>query len=206
MGFIYKVTNDINEKVYIGQTAFSIEERFAEHCKDRLQEKSKHRPLYNAMNKYGIEHFKIEKIEECSIDMLSEREIYWIAYYNSYENGYNATRGGEGTRTINYNEIAETYLKLKNKEQTAKECNCSVSTVSNVCKMFNIETFSNCSGRAVIRIDDDNNRVYYKSIRSAAEELSISLNKEMQTIRKRITNVINHHQNQKAYGFYWKLL
>ena len=63
MGFIYKVTNDINEKIYVGQTAFSIEERWSEHLKDRLQQKSKNRPLYNAMNKYGIEHFKIEQID-----------------------------------------------------------------------------------------------------------------------------------------------
>lgn len=46
----------------------------------------------------------------------------------------------------------------------------------------------------------------YESIRKASEELSISLNKEAQTIRKRITNVVNHHPEQKAYGFYWKLL
>ena len=79
MGFIYKVTNDINEKVYIGQTAFSIEERFAEHCKDRFQEKSKHRPLYNAMNKYGVENFIVEELEYIKDDnKLSEREIYWI--------------------------------------------------------------------------------------------------------------------------------
>lgn len=207
MGFIYKVTNDINEKVYIGQTAFTIEERFAEHCKDRLQDKSKNRPLYNAMNKYGIEHFQIEQIEECPIDKLSEREIYWIEYYNSYENGYNATRGGEGTRTIkDYNIIAETYLLLKSKEQTAKKCGCSVSTVSSVCKLFQIETFNNCGGRPVARIDEKGNKKYYKSIRNAAEELSISLQKDMQTIRKRITNVVNHHPEQKAYGFHWELL
>lgn len=93
MGFIYKVTNDINEKIYVGQTAFSIEERWSEHLKDRLQQKSKNRPLYNAMNKYGIEHFKIEQIEECPLEQLSEREIHWIEYYNSYENGYNENRG-----------------------------------------------------------------------------------------------------------------
>lgn len=207
MGFIYKVTNDINEKIYVGQTAFSIEERWSEHLKDRLQQKSKNRPLYNAMNKYGIEHFKVEQIEECPLEQLSEREIYWIEYYNSYENGYNATRGGEGTRIIkDYNIIAETYLLLKSKQETAKQCNCSVSTVTSVCKLFQIETFSNCGGRNIIRIDDEGNKKYYESIRKASEELSISLNKEAQTIRKRITNVVNHHPEQKAYGFYWKLL
>jgi len=38
MSFIYKITNDINDKVYIGKTAFSIEKRFKEHCKDAFKE------------------------------------------------------------------------------------------------------------------------------------------------------------------------
>ena len=64
MAYIYKISNDINNKVYIGKTNQTIKERWHQHCsdsKDRvLYEK---RPLYSAMNKYGIEHFKIEEIE-----------------------------------------------------------------------------------------------------------------------------------------------
>ena len=50
------------------------------------------------MNKYGIEHFHIEEIEECDDNIVNEREVYWIKFYNSYHNGYNATYGGEGRR------------------------------------------------------------------------------------------------------------
>jgi hypothetical protein len=48
------------------------------------------------MNKYGNEHFHIEEVEECPLEILSEREKYWIKYFFSYENGYNATMGGDG--------------------------------------------------------------------------------------------------------------
>ena len=73
MGYIYKITNDINDKIYIGKTEFNIEKRFQEHIKDS-EKLYKNRPLYNAMNKYGIEHFKIELIEETN--NTEEREKY----------------------------------------------------------------------------------------------------------------------------------
>ena len=97
MAYIYKIVNDINNKVYIGKTEFSIEKRFKEHCRDSKKE-HQNRPLYNAMNKYGIEHFKIELIEECNNP--EEREIYWIQHFDSYKNGYNATLGGDGKNIL----------------------------------------------------------------------------------------------------------
>ena len=75
-GIIYKISNDINNKIYIGKTLETIEKRFAQHLKDAKKRKTEKRLLYNAINKYGANHFKIEKIEECSIEQLSEREQY----------------------------------------------------------------------------------------------------------------------------------
>ena len=72
MAYIYKITNDINNKIYIGKTNFSIEKRWKEHLKTYKRENIEKRPLYNAMNKYGIEHFHIEQIEET--DNPEERE------------------------------------------------------------------------------------------------------------------------------------
>ena len=54
------------------------------------------------MRKHGTENFEIELIEEISIDKLSEREMYWIEKYNSYHNGYNATKGGDGKQLYDY--------------------------------------------------------------------------------------------------------
>lgn len=90
--FIYKITNLINGKIYIGQTTRSVEVRFRYHCYN-----SKSRSLIrNAINKYGKENFKIELIKECnSIIELNEQEIYYIKTHNSLTpNGYNIQKGG----------------------------------------------------------------------------------------------------------------
>lgn len=113
MAYIYKIINDINNKIYIGKTNFSIEQRWKEHCKDRKRRNYEKRPLYSAMNKYGIEHFHIEMLEKCSIEQASEREIFWIEYYGSFKNGYNATVGGDGKAYLDYNLIYQTYMYTK---------------------------------------------------------------------------------------------
>lgn len=101
---IYKITNNINQKVYIGQTILSIEERFKKHKKNSSYLKLKHLPLYQAFNKYKFENFSIELLEKIKIEKADEREIYWISYYNSYNSGgYNATLGGMGNRRITKN-------------------------------------------------------------------------------------------------------
>ena len=64
MAYIYQITNDINDKVYVGKTETSLEQRFKEHCKDSQTERCENRPLYRAMKKYGIEHFSISLIEQ----------------------------------------------------------------------------------------------------------------------------------------------
>lgn len=94
MAYIYKITNDINDKIYIGKTNQTIKERWRQHYSDsKTRIVAEKRPLYLAMNKYGIEHFKIEEVEKCLDEDAYKREIYWIEYYNSYKDGYNATLG-----------------------------------------------------------------------------------------------------------------
>lgn len=109
MAFIYKITNDINGKVYIGKTNYSIEKRFKEHCSDAMRERCEKRPLYSAMRKYGFEHFHIEQLEEVPLNDTSERERYWIEYYKSFHNGYNATMGGDGKNYVDYGELVDLY-------------------------------------------------------------------------------------------------
>lgn len=117
MAYIYKITNDINNKVYIGKTTTTIEDRWKQHQSDMNKRRCEKRPLYSAMRKYGYRHFNIEEIEECSIKDLNDREIYWIDYYDSYHNGYNATRGGDGTIYVD----AEPILKLWDEGKNIKE-------------------------------------------------------------------------------------
>lgn len=88
-GIIYKITNSINGKVYVGQTTRTIQERFAEHVKaDSI--------LGKDIRKFGKKNFAIEIVEECeNSEQLNEREIFWIAELNcKYPNGYNTMDGG----------------------------------------------------------------------------------------------------------------
>ena len=123
--FIYKITNNINGKVYIGQTN-NPKRRFQEHKNKGYGEA---KILYYAFDKYGIENFSFETIEE--VKNYNEREKYWIKYYDSFENGYNLTEGGENP-PIKYGEnhhlcshsqevVDLIYDLLKNTKMTVKE-------------------------------------------------------------------------------------
>ena len=89
---IYKITNLINGKCYIGQSTNS-KRRFSEH-KAKGYGNENNKVLYYAFDKYGIENFSFEVIEE-QVENYNEREKYWIRYYDSFENGYNQTEGGD---------------------------------------------------------------------------------------------------------------
>lgn len=138
MGFIYKIVNDINDKVYIGQTECSIQDRWLAHCNDSKY-KDHNRPLYCAFNKYGIEHFKIELVEQCDTHLLSEREQYWIAEFDSYNNGYNATLGGEGTQYYDYKLIKEKWESGLSSLEVAKLMGCSERTVFRALNAYDID-------------------------------------------------------------------
>lgn len=103
MGYVYKIANKINNKIYIGITQRTIKERWNDHLKIAYDKKSKdYNALFKkAIRKYGEENFVIEEIEQReTLEELKNREIYWIKYYNSYAfdkegYGYNSTRGGD---------------------------------------------------------------------------------------------------------------
>ena len=76
------------------------------------------------MRKYGIEKFHIEKVEECPLEILSDREKYWIEFFSSYKNGYNATIGGDGKQLYNYDEIVKGFLSGKLVYELAEEFEC----------------------------------------------------------------------------------
>lgn len=131
MGYIYKITNIVNNKAYIGQTVNTIAQRFIEHKSHyKTNLTNSNRPLYNAFSKYGLENFIIEEIEKIPNNLLNEREQYWIKYYDTYNNGYNATLGGDATILYNYKEIAELYQKYQNQSEVARILGCQYTTVT----------------------------------------------------------------------------
>lgn len=98
--FIYKITNKINNKIYIGKTIKSIEERFDAHIKCAKNKINRH--LYDSMNHYGYENFEVTLVEKCAtIEHLNERERYWVAEFDCLTpRGYNMTLGGDGGNTL----------------------------------------------------------------------------------------------------------
>jgi group I intron endonuclease len=130
MAYIYEITNDINNKKYIGKTEGTIEKRFQEHCRDAFRRRCEKRPLYAAMRKYGIEHFHISLLEET--DNPEERECYWIEKLSSFKYGYNATIGGDGKKYLDYDLILKTYSKINNCNEVAKILNISSDSVRKV--------------------------------------------------------------------------
>ena len=100
---IYKITNKQNNKIYIGKSK-SVEDRWIYHTSHHNDSKEWNKILYKAFRKYGIDNFNFEIIEpmdEKTYDKFgNNREQYWIIYYDSLNNGYNETNGGDGGYNI----------------------------------------------------------------------------------------------------------
>ena len=95
---IYKITNLINGHCYIGKTN-NFKRRKDDHFRLAIAtgHKEYNKTLYQAIRKYGQENFSFEIIEELENYSISgEREKYWIKYFDSYNNGYNESEGGDG--------------------------------------------------------------------------------------------------------------
>ena len=122
-GIIYKATFP-NNKIYVGQTTRTLEQRKKEHYRAIKNKKNKkyNYPLYRAIRKYGWDNLKWEIIDYGENKKeLDEKEIYWIEYYNSYvgfsnSNGYNLTLGGASVRSftvLNEKELYNCGLEIK---------------------------------------------------------------------------------------------
>lgn len=146
-GFIYKITNRVNNKVYIGQTRFTVEHRFKQHLKNHNIE-HRTQPLYLAFAKYGIDNFYVETLEECPVDKLDEREIFWIAKYDSFNHGYNATLGGsKGCKYFwtdnQYDEIRSMYLSGFTSKKIADQFGVSSYTIISILKSMGVKIKGN---------------------------------------------------------------
>lgn len=201
MAYIYKITNKINGKVYIGKTLNSIQKRWREHLIDSKKRRCEKRPLYSAINKYGEENFEIEQIEECSHDILNERECYWIEYFGSFKNGYNATVGGDGRPYLDYDLIYNTYIKINSISKTAELCQCSKDSVIKILKNKGLTTqdFIKNSSKTVTMLDKNTEEIL--KIFPSAREASKFLNKTPQHIRD-----VCLGKRKSAYGYKWRYL
>ena len=117
---IYKITNKINGKIYIGQSV-DIAKRWDEHRRaiHYVNEHTYNYPLYRAIRKYGLDNFDFCVIEICSSEKLTDREQYWIDYYQSkVPHGYNqedakdAKRGEKSNFAVLSDKQAQEIVRL----------------------------------------------------------------------------------------------
>lgn len=186
MGYIYKITNNLNHKSYIGKTTYTIDHRFKQHINNaKTREDLAHLPLYMAMNKYGIDNFSIEEVEQVSDnDLLSQREIYYIEKYDTYLNGYNATKGGDGALLYDYDEIWKLWDEEKlSIKQIADKIGCNDFTVRSCLTSHNVPTEERIERGAndgnsktkqqVLQIDPETQQIIntYNSIAEASKKV-----------------------------------
>ena len=92
---IYKITNKVNGKVYVGKTKRTLETRWAQHRRD-ANSKIAYFKLQKAIKQYGAENFIIEVIDHAATkEEADAKEVYWIRFYNATEKGYNTSPGGK---------------------------------------------------------------------------------------------------------------
>lgn len=172
---IYKITNKLNNKCYIGQTIKSAEERWKEHQSHAFgtHPNDINKTLYKAIRKYGLENFIFEVLQDNieTYEQLDKAEIYWIDYYNSFVKGYNETFGGQQHHKILPNkEIIEDYYKTRSARKTALNFGIDHSTVDDILNQNNIPRFSfrQATGQRIMISKDD----FYKefdSVKDCAE-------------------------------------
>ena len=130
MGLIYKISNDINDKIYIGLTTRTLKIRWNEHKKYAGKNNS---AIDQAIYEFGIDHFKCELLQDNIINTeLHQAERDWIAFYDSYNNGYNLTPGGNGRSLtdIQIQSIEQLYfIEQKSIAQICEALNLPHSTV-----------------------------------------------------------------------------
>lgn len=145
MGYIYKIENMLNHKMYIGKTDyFNVNRRWNEHLRAINREDCKNRALYRAMKKYGVENFEFSVIEET--ENTAEREAYWINLLHTYSDGYNETLGGDGRAYVSVDiEELKAFYANHNFSETSEYFKISPKTLRNIMKQNNIEIESSQS-------------------------------------------------------------
>lgn len=137
MAEVYIITNKVNGKQYVGKTNRITAKRMQEHFSNIYKTETESRPLYRAFKKYGIESFIYEVIETNLSPQEAElKEINMIYELDTFNNGYNATIGGDGKtyKLVNEEEVAyiiDLYVR-KNKTlvEIAKIMNSCQETIS----------------------------------------------------------------------------
>lgn len=213
MAYIYKVTNTINGKSYVGATKRTAKRRMTEHKTDSRKDFPT-MPLHKAIKKYGEDLFTYEIIEKCDDSIMQEREKFWIQELRTIENGYNLSLGGFGFSSIRYDDVKKSLLETRSIKETALLLCCDVGCVRKFAHKENIydlmldrdiqyASFS----KQVVGYFKDNNTLIFKSCHTAAIYCSNMLQAKgkTQSISSHISDVCKG-KRKSAYGIVWKYL
>lgn len=176
MGCIYKITNLINNKIYIGQTRATEPQRWQSHIWHAYNDPENDSiALCNAIKKYGRENFKREIIEECNdSNELNNKEIYYIKLFNSTDKniGYNITPGGDGYERYSTNDILSLYEELHSVAGVAKALGANKDSISKRLRGMGIDTYNT----TVLQFDFDQKLIdTYHSFAQAKEKTKLNL-------------------------------
>lgn len=134
---IYKITNTIDGKVYIGQS-IHIHQRWRQHklAASNPNCGEYHLPLYEAFRKIGTKCFKFEILEQCAKDMLDEREQYYINYYKAANNKYGYNNSSTSHQTLSEAIVNQIVDALQNRAlgigEIAYICGVTISSVTRI--------------------------------------------------------------------------
>lgn len=183
---IYKIENLITHHIYVGQSV-NIYGRWGKH-RTSSADKKFDTPLYRAIRKYGLENFSFEIVEECSRELLDDREKYWINHYNSYHNGYNQTLGGQGNlwkgNSLTLELVEQIREELRATEQTNMEIAVNYGVSENTISGINTGYYWK-DDNITYPIRTPNHKARSRSFREKASRKTTSDNKKYRHLSKR---------------------
>lgn len=143
MAIIYKITNKINGKIYIGETTSSLEQRWKDHCKDGKNGSHNKSVLHDAIHKYGVDNFSIEQIDEVPDEQRFEKETEYIIKYQSLvsQHGYNIVLYGTGYGIYNADDFVELWEQGYTQQEIIDIIGCSQSTVKKFLSSYGVTSF-----------------------------------------------------------------
>ena len=224
MGFIYKITNLINNKIYIGQTSRTVDIRWQEHQRNMYDDKYKNITLYKAFNKYGINNFDIKIIEEVDNSLLNEREEYWIRTYNSYKNGYNSTIGGNGQKICDIKEAVALWNEGKIVKEIAIGLGVDSHTITNYLHGYGVDSSIIYSRANKLKDNSISQPIAARKAKEINSKSVYQLNKETDEIINTFNSLsdaarainkpngisdiskVCKGKQKTAYGFKWKFV
>ena len=187
---IYKITNLINGKLYIGQTVRSLGKRWHEHCYKPVDKRRISKPAISiAINKYGVENFKIEIIEICSsIDEMNLKEPFYIEKFNSlFPMGYNIELGGKNKKMHSSTRQKLSKIKSGSRLTESHKQRIKESNHTSHSKLLEMNQLSAKSQSIPIKCNETN--IIYKSLNDAARSLNIEqsdISRQLQGKRKKV--------------------